>query len=167
MGRGGARGGDSTGAVPANSVAWLAAAVACGKVRRAHLRDERPPRGVIIPALGKQLRKGRGPPLLKRRAATAPDDLLAGNLHVHAGEGSVVRGELPQDDAHRVDLCATAVRLRGSHLPRARVRGGRPWGGAEGEGGGETCSAGAYRLGSSVGCGSGCFLGLDVCKLIG
>ena len=51
----------------------------------------------------------------------AHDNALSKHVHVHAGEGAVVRGELPEDDTHRVDLGATAVGLRGGHLAGWRV----------------------------------------------
>ena len=46
----------------------------------------------------------------------AHDNFIAEDVHAHAGERAVVRGELPEDNPHRIDLGAAAVGLRGGHL---------------------------------------------------
>ena len=77
-------------------------------------------RGEVVACLG----EGRGPRLLERWAESSQDDVLTENVHVHAGEGALVRCELPQDDADRVYLGTAAVGLRGGHLVGGWGKGG-------------------------------------------
>ena len=60
----------------------------------AHLEHLGPPRRLLVPALLEQDAQLRRPPLLERRPLAALDDLPREALHVHAGEGSLERGEL-------------------------------------------------------------------------